>query len=607
MWEHLTAPIAGFSFPRMDFVMKRRKHQKGMMELAFASNSHSSYWLSEDVVMFTIMQICRPVVDKLLHYMSAQRPLPRLLKDMKALTPSSQVCLCTKALIRERCTGLSHECIVFFDQERLYMVKKSDDVTCRKKWSLPLTNKSKAIYGDDSFTLKVMVDDEELALFSSTSSVSSSSFSSTRQTSSTSIITSARTGSISSTAVPVSGSGTGSFSIDGGGGCVLLKAATTPLRDEWMQAINHTISQLPSSFSDDSSQFPSPNITPLLDLPGDLSVDYFNAQKSGFLHERTPKGMWGGYEGWTQRWCVLHPSGILSGFENTPKNINTAAACPQFNLQNAQVFSYEAGALFRFVSATGTAVEMRVKDARTFDEWLSALQNLPYVKVIPSNIMENSPSAVLIMDKKSQLFASSSSSSSTSLGSSSLSLSSSARGLGVGVGVGVGGGGSLLAKIEGYQLAMDEKGGQYATFVIQVTSSLAPQGGGGSSRRRRSRLPSESQSVSSIVRRRSSEFTALHRALRQIFSTDQLPTLPHNRIWNKFDPVYLKEKAVRLHGYLTEVCKRCMSASTPRGQAVILAFLDLPPIEINHQQEPDQQVEEVVEELAHVYGEETFR
>ena len=159
MWERITAPVSGFSLPRIDYVMRRRKRE-GMMEIAFASASHSSYWVSEDVVLFTIMQICRPVIDKLHRYMSARRPLPRLVRDAADLTPETRVVLSSKALIRERCTGLSHERVVLLDQDgRLYMLPKSDDVACRRKWKLTLTPTSKAVYGDDSFTFKVIAND----------------------------------------------------------------------------------------------------------------------------------------------------------------------------------------------------------------------------------------------------------------------------------------------------------------------------------------------------------------------------------------------------------------------------------------------------------------
>ncbi len=45
---------------RIDYVMRRRKRE-GVIELAYAPASHSSYWDSEDVVLFCLMQICRPV------------------------------------------------------------------------------------------------------------------------------------------------------------------------------------------------------------------------------------------------------------------------------------------------------------------------------------------------------------------------------------------------------------------------------------------------------------------------------------------------------------------------------------------------------------------
>ncbi|GLD91945.1 hypothetical protein PINS_up000478 [Pythium insidiosum] len=121
MLERITGPIHGFPH-RIDYVMKRRKREQGMMEFAYATASHSSYWMSEDVVLFTIMQICKPVVDKLHRYMSAQRPLPVLMRNIVELTPHTKVLISSNARIRDRCTGFSYERIVLLDKDRLYVL-----------------------------------------------------------------------------------------------------------------------------------------------------------------------------------------------------------------------------------------------------------------------------------------------------------------------------------------------------------------------------------------------------------------------------------------------------------------------------------------------------
>jgi hypothetical protein len=156
----------------------------------------------------------------------------------------------------------------------------------------------------------------------------------------------------------------------------------------------------------------------------------------------------------------------------------------------------------------------------------------------------------------------------------------------------------VQTKIEGYQIALDEKNNQYAAFVIQIlivfptnappppsldtpvivslarSSSNLTSIGFSSSSTTTSTSTTTTSATSTIVHRRFSEFAALHRKLRSIFPHDQLPLLPHTRLWNKLDPKYLKEKAVALNGYLGQVCKRCMTTS-PRGKIVVLEFLDI--------------------------------
>ncbi|DBA00356.1 TPA: hypothetical protein N0F65_000541 [Lagenidium giganteum] len=477
--ERLTAPGHGFSFPRIDYVMKRRKRE-GMMEFAFASASHSSYWMSEDVVMFTLMQICRPVVAKLHRYMSARRPLPTLMRNVVELTPHSKIYIVDKASIRETCTGLSHDRVVLMNKDRLFILPNVMDVACRCKWCLPLTPSSKALYGDDSFTLKIVANDVPAAPRSANSSRP------------------LLRGSISSSTTAES---------------YVLKAPTTPIRDEWMSAINTAILRIGGGH---------PNAPPpsnrnhrekhlLVPLPQDMSSDVFGAIKTGFLQERTPKG-W--YEGWSNRWFVLQDD-CLASFENSPRLEFTS----QFKLRKTKIFCYERVYLFRIISRSGTALEMRARDQQAYHVWLEAFAQVPTVTIIQHrDLVENSPSAIMLA-----------SSSNDSINVDNL----------------------VQTKIEGYQLALDDKGGQYAVFVIQVLST---------------------NHGSAVIHRRFSEFAKLHRQLRKMFPHEQIPPLPQTRMWNKFDPSYLKEKSVHMHGYLNEVTKRCTNT---RAQPILFEFLDL--------------------------------
>lgn len=253
----------------------------------------------------------------------------------------------------------------------------------------------------------------------------------------------------------------------------------------------------------------------LAEVPQGLCLDYFCALKTGFLQEKSAKG-W--YEGWSNRWIVLQDD-YLSCYENSPR----LEFSGQFKLRKSRIFCYEVGYLFRIVSRSGTSIEMRVKDQESFNMWLEKFSEVPSAQVTRhKDLIENSPSAVLIMSDSSEIR-------DGALGE------------------------WLHTKIEGYKLSLDEKDVQYAAFVVQVKSS---------------------SSGNSVVQRRYSEFAALHRELRKVIPHEQVPALPGTRMWNKFDPTYLKEKTVGLHGYLTEVCKRCANT---RAQPLLLEFLELSP------------------------------
>lgn len=207
MWESLTAPVHGFPH-RLDYVMKRRKREQGMMEIAFASASHSSYWMSEDVVLFTIMQICKPVVEKLQRYLSARQPLPKLMRNIVELTPHTKVLMSANASIRDRCTGFTHDRVVLMDIDRLFILPRVHEVACRRKWRVKLTPLTKVTYGDDSFMVKIV-------------------------SSEPSIPTSFGTFSPARPPTPASGSSS----------TYMLKAPSTRVRDEWLNLLRETIAR----------------------------------------------------------------------------------------------------------------------------------------------------------------------------------------------------------------------------------------------------------------------------------------------------------------------------------------------------------------------------
>uniref|UniRef100_A0AAV1T5M6 Phospholipase n=1 Tax=Peronospora matthiolae TaxID=2874970 RepID=A0AAV1T5M6_9STRA len=478
-WEGLTSPVHGFPY-RHDYVMRRRKHEQGMMEVAFAAASHSSYWMSDDVVLFTLMQLCHPVVDILHRYMSARVPLPKLARNIVELTPHTTILLSATALVRDRCTGLSREQIVLIDKDRLYFLPRLNEVACRRKWRLELTATTKVMCGEDSFTMKIIQSQSSTVACETTAPLATS-----------------------------------NATLDDEH---IFKASSMQVRDAWMDAIVKTIARVaPDPFGGKASR----DTVNLVDLPTGKSIDYFNATKAGFVKEKTING-W--YDSWNDRWLVLGDD-HLSCYENSPK-LDFAG---QFSLQKTKAFCYEREYLIRVVARRGAACEMRVLDQESFNQWVEVLERIPMVNIIHhKDLLENSPSSVLIMNEGSK---------------GDFDGDQRANKAGE----------WLKTKIEGYKIKQDENYQEYVTFVIQVASSTAG---------------------SSVVHRRYSEFADLHRQLRKMFQHEQIPALPGTRMWNKFEPNYLKQKVIGLHGYLSEVCKRCANT---RAQPLFLEFLELAP------------------------------
>ncbi|CAI5726849.1 unnamed protein product [Peronospora effusa] len=480
-WEGLTSPVHGFPY-RHDYVMRRRKREQGMMEVAFAAASHSSYWMSDDVVLFTLMQLCEPVVDILHRYMSARVPLPKLIRSIVELTPHAKVLLSATALVRDRCTGLSREHIVLIEKDRLFFLSRLSEVACRRKWRLKLTAITRAMYGDDPFMMKIVTSDASASSSPSAASPASN----------------------NNAILP---------------GLHVFKASSTPDRNAWLEEINEAVA-IAAGLELSAGKDPR-DTTNLVDLPTGKSIDYFNAIKAGFLKEKTANG-W--YDSWNDRWLVLQED-HLTCYENSPK----LDFVGQFPLRKTKACCYEREYLIRVVARRGAACEMRVQNQESFDRWVEVLARIPTVEIIRhEDLLENSPSSVLIMSENSR----------ESFGEAQNAGQA---------------GEWLKTKIEGYQIKLDESDQEYVAFVIQVASSTAGN---------------------SVVQRRYSEFAKLHHQLRKMFQHEQIPALPGTRMWNKFEPNYLKQKAVALHGYLNEVCKRCANT---RALPLLLEFLELAP------------------------------
>ncbi|CAK4729662.1 hypothetical protein AeNC1_000620 [Aphanomyces euteiches] len=448
MWERITAPAPGFTSPRIDYVMRRRSRE-GVIEMAYAAASHSACWESEDVVMFTLMQICRPVVDILRRYMSAQRPLPSLCpRGLVPITPHSKVHVATTVLARDRATGVWQTRTVVMDHKRVYLASNVDDVACRKKWVIALSKKMIVELGDDAFTLKVAPEQKApkspaLNLFGAT---------------------------------PPSQAGQATQ---------ILRANTTELRDEWLSAIKAAVDAL--------SHIVAPRIpisTTGLELPTGTSLDYFGALKTSILQFKTLKAKsWYESQGWTTRWFVLTDTS-LECYEGCPNLLRLV----QFPVYKATVLAYPKRCLIRIVTKTGTTLDFKVKDSRTFDVWIQGLEQVDRCAIkLQEDVTEHSALGVSL---DSQLPA------------------------------------THRLSVDKYFVLNDDKG-SYAAFQIRI------QNGG------------------QTILRRYSAFRELHRQLRLIFPHEQMPSLPPTRLWGKFDPSYLSTKCSLLNTYLGNIETMC--------------------------------------------------
>ncbi|KAF0692097.1 Aste57867_16765 [Aphanomyces stellatus] len=448
LWERITAPASGFTSPRIDYVMRRRGRE-GVIEMAYAAASHSACWDSDDVVMFTLMQICRPVVNKLRRYMSAQRPLPALCpKGLVPITPHTKVHIATTVLARDRATGVWQSRTLVMDHKRVYLSSNADDVGCRKRWSIPLHKKMGVQLGDDAFTLKVTPHDPPTPVAMNLFSASPPSSNAVQATQ-------------------------------------ILRATTTELRNEWLDAINHAIHALPHPVLPQ----PAGILSTGLDLPNGASIEYFGALKTSMLQFKTLKAKsWYETQGWNNKWFVLTES-ALDCYETCPNLLSLV----QFPVYKATVLAYPKRCLLRIVTKTGTTLDFKVKDSRTFDLWKQNLEQIERCVVkLQEDVIERSALGVSL---DSQLPA------------------------------------THRLTVDKFFVLNDDKG-QYAAF--QIRASGGP-----------------------TILRRFSAFRELHRQLRLIFPHEQMPPLPSTRLWGKVDPVYLAAKCKYLNTYLCHIETMC--------------------------------------------------
>ncbi|KDO23295.1 hypothetical protein SPRG_11610 [Saprolegnia parasitica CBS 223.65] len=352
MLERITPPAGGFQ-SRIDYVMRRRKRE-GVIELAYAAGSHSSYWDSEDVVLLCLLQICRPVAEKLRRYMSAQQPLPTLQpRNVVPITPHSPVQLVTTAHVRERATGYWHTRTLLLDHKRVYVMKTVEHVVCRKRWTLHLTPKTLVEFGDDIFTLRLVPEDAKV----------SHSFKDVA------------TSFLSTTASKLN-------SIQ------VLKAPTTDLRDEWLDALQHAIDHLHATSSRHAVD------TAGMDLPTGTTVDYFGATKTSLLGVRTQKAKtWYEGQGFATRWFVLHAS-TLTCYENCPNLVSFA----HFPLSRSTVFGYPKRCLFRLVTPAGTSMDFKLKDSAVYELWRAHMATVENAHMVIQDDIADKSAPVVSLD-----------------------------------------------------------------------------------------------------------------------------------------------------------------------------------------------------------------
>ncbi|KAF0710002.1 Aste57867_5676 [Aphanomyces stellatus] len=295
---------------RQDFVL-RRQQREGPIELAYAPFSHSSYWTSQDVVLFTLLQVCRPVADTVRMYMNAGKPFPTLLpRRLTLFTPHKMPRLATTADVRDRTTGGWYPQPIFLGRKHhVYYVANAKDIAVQKKWSIPFTAAT-TVESSESNALEFRLVPEKTnkmyAMLPPNSSVNATQ---------------------------------------------VFKASSPALRDEWVDAVRRVIVTLGDASSTSSSL-----ATDGLVLPSNLTVDYFGAVKTSLLSY-----VWG------SKWFVLTRTG-LDCYDSLP------AADKWIQFPFKTVFLAPKHGHVRFVDEVGTAMSVKIADRGTFDAWVKAVQ-----------------------------------------------------------------------------------------------------------------------------------------------------------------------------------------------------------------------------------------
>lgn len=476
MYEKNSTPAHGQS--RIDHVLRRRRREE-MMEMAYVKASHSSYWSSDDVVLFTLMKICRPITDHLATYTRAERPLPKTLSRPRGpLSVHSRVCHAGLANLREPCTGFwTPEEFLILTPKWLFVFHDLADVVCKSKGEIELNGAAVAEYGEDSCTMTLTVNQ---------------------------ITTS-------------------------------LRASTSEVRNAWLHDLRQVIQTLSCSNDKDKPKSDT-EVSCSAKIPKDVNLNYFGARRAGMLSKKGDS-VW--IEGWKSRWFVLDPSGVLRYYDAGPTNLEPSV---HVKVSGAAIQSFRHSFLFRLLQhPRGTAVEFRVRDIETFDCWVDHFGQIQGLVMHEcTDLVSRSPAAGAMMMpallRKGKRKSSSNSLSCAASAAASSNLSP-----------------QVQIRIEGYRILQNEKRAQgYAAYVVNVKHEGSPP---------------------VVVLRRFSEFRALHHQLRNIFPHDQVPGLPSTRLWNKFDPKYLKAKSVLLQGYLCRVYQLTLQN---RGYPVLMEFLTDP-------------------------------
>ncbi|RHY30430.1 hypothetical protein DYB32_006937, partial [Aphanomyces invadans] len=142
----------------VDYYLKHqtRDGTSRMMDVAYAPASHKSYWISQDVVLAALLQLCRPVGEILQRYDVAQVPRPELRPRRRvSFTPHKSVLLATTALARDRITGTWHNRVVLLANKHVYSVASVKDLAVTKSWAVPLASNSTTVVPVDDVGFKV--------------------------------------------------------------------------------------------------------------------------------------------------------------------------------------------------------------------------------------------------------------------------------------------------------------------------------------------------------------------------------------------------------------------------------------------------------------------